>query len=127
MLDEKLQKAVYKSSQAQQELNSPLPDANGLGDEEKDFLRKLMELIDAGTIDLYKPATLINQEVYGKLTEEKQGKVDLEAMNLLSAIRDIKDLTENKLDDSFQMKNLIERVKNTKERLEEEGGDLFII
>ena len=48
-------------------------------------------------------------------------------MNLLSALRDIKGLYDAGQKDTYQMQNLIDRVQNTKERLEEEGGDLFII
>lgn len=124
--DETQQKAVYKDDKTQQELNAPLADS-GVAQKNQEFLDLMLKLIEDGKIDLYKPATLINHEVYDKLSEEKQGKADLEAVNLLSAIREIKGLYDAEYQDTYQMQNLVDRVRNTKERLEEEGGDLFII
>ncbi len=125
--DENQQKAVYRDEQTQQELNAPLADPAGVGDDNEKFLNMILDLISDGKIDLHKPSTLINNGVYDKLSEDRQGKVDLEAMNLLSALRDIKGLYDAGQKDTYQMQNLIDRVQNTKERLEEEGGDLFII
>jgi predicted HTH domain antitoxin len=127
LTEENQQKAVYKDEKTQKELNTPLSDPAGVGENNEQFLNLIISLINEGKIDLYKPATLINQNLYDQLTEDKKGKVDLEAMNLLSAIREIKGLFDTGNKDTYQMKNLVERVKNTKERLEEEGGDLFII
>ena len=61
-----------------------------------------------------------------KLDEEAQGKVDMEAVNLLAAIREMQGLHESGNQNSYQMENLVERVRNTKERLEK-SADLFII
>ena len=127
MNDENQQKAVYKDDSTQNMLNTPVKDPNGVGSDVMQFLKDLIEMIDSGKIDLYKPETLINSDVYNKLSELKQGEVDLEATNLLSAIREIKGLYDSGNRESFQMKNLVERLKNTKERLEKEGGNLFII
>ena len=127
MKDENQQKAVYKDESTQNELNTPLEKPNGLGVDDKDFLDLVLSIIDDGKIDLYKPSSIINNNVYKGLNAEDQGKVDLEAINLLSAIRDIKGLCDNGDRDSFQVENLVERLKNTKERLENESGDLFII
>ena len=125
--DENQMKAVFKDEQTQSELNTPLVDPTGVGDENEEFLKIVISLIDDKKIDLYTPSTLFNQDVYSKLPQERQGKADLEAMNLLSALRDVKDLYDAGHKDTFQMENLIERVKNTKERIEAEGGDLFKI
>jgi len=125
--EEDQQKAVYKDEKTQKELNTPLSDPAGVGTNNEEFLDLVISLINDGKIDLYRPATLINTDFYNNLSEEKRGKADLEAMNLLSAIREIKGLFDSENKDTYQMKNLVERVKNTKERLEEEGGDLFII
>jgi hypothetical protein len=124
--DETQQKEVYKDEKTQQELNTPLA-GSGVVQKNQEFLDLVLKLIKDGKIDLYKPETLINHEVYDKLDEAKQGKVDLEAMNLLSAVREIKGLYDAEYQDTYQMQNLVDRVRNTKERLEEEGGNLFII
>lgn len=109
------------------ELNTPLKDSRGIDPKEKEFLEKLVSLINEGKINLFKADTIINSEIYNKLSEDKQGKTDLEALNLLAAIREIKGLYDAGFADTYQMENLVERLRVTKERLEEAGGDLFII
>lgn len=111
----------------QKELNTPLIDPDFKNQRNEDFLNLLIKLINEGKIELYRPSSLINFEIYDKLTEEKQGKADLEAMNMLAAIREIKDLFDNGFLNTFQMENLVERVRQTKERLETEGGNIFIV
>ena len=87
----------------------------------------IIKLINEGKIALHNPDTLINHDVYDKLSTEKQSKIEMEAFNLLTAIRDIKDLYDAGYKDTFQILNDVERLRLTKERLEELGGDLFII
>lgn len=111
----------------QKELNIPLKDQKGIDPTEKAFLENLVKLINEEKIDLFRADTLINHEVYDKLPEDKQGKVDLESLNLLAAIREIKGLYDAGFIDTYQMENLVERLRSTKERLESCGGDLFII
>jgi len=125
--DENQQKAVFGDEQTQKELNTPLSDPTGVGSDNEEFLKLLVSLIEKGEIDLYKPATLINQPVYAPLDEKTRGQIDFEAMNLLAAIRDIKGLYDAGYKDTFQMQNLVDRVHDTKKRLEDEGGDIFII
>ncbi len=125
--EEKEQKAVYKDKKTQNELNKPL-NCPKKSKEQEDFLKILIGLIDSGKIELMNPDSLINQEIYKQLPEQEQGKTDLEAVNLLAVIRDIKGLFDNGFKDTFQMQNMVERLKYTKERLEEEAGkNLFII
>lgn len=125
--DESQQKAVYKDPQVQKELNTPLSDPTGVSNENDKFLHLVISLINDEKIKLHTPSTLINKAVYDDLSEEKQGLADMEAVNLLSAIREIKDLFDAGYKDTYQMQNLVERVRNTKERIEEKGGDLFVI
>ena len=127
MNDENQQKAVYKDDSTQNMLNTPAKNPDGVGSDVMQFLKTLIEMIENGKIDLYKPDTLVNSDLYNKLPGEKQGEVDMEATNLLSAIREIKGLYDSGNKESFQIQNLVERLKNTKERLEKEGGNLFVI
>lgn len=117
IIDEKIQK----------ELNIPLKDQKGIDPKEREFLENLVKLINQGKINLFRADTLINHEVYDKLSEDKQGRADLESLNLLAAIREIKGLYDSGFVDTYQMENLVERLRLTKERLESCGGDLFII
>lgn len=117
MIDEKTQK----------KLNEPMKDPSGTNDAQESFLEKLMRLIKEGVLDPMKPSSIINTAVYDTLPDEAKGKVDLEAVNMASAIREIRDLFESGNNESFQLQNRIESLREIKTRLEEEGGDLFII
>lgn len=108
-------------------LNTPLKKDDGVNREDKTFLDLVISLITEGKIDLYKPSSLLNNAVYDLLDEMKQGQADLEAVNLLSAVRELKDLYDAGFTNTFQMENLVHRLRETKERIEESGGDLFII
>jgi hypothetical protein len=127
MNDEKQQKAVYKDLATQKALNTPLKDDSVMAGENGRFLYLLLKLLDEGKIDPYTPASIINHKVYDKLSEESQGKADLEAVNMLAAIRDIQGLHGAGFKDSAQMANTVERLRLTKERIESGTGDIFII
>lgn len=127
MTDQDPQKAVFMDPAVQAQLNKPLADPNGVSKDDKIFLEMVIKLINEGKINLYNPETLVNKQIYTTLTPEVQAKVDLEAFNLLTALRDIKGLYDTGNSETYQMQNLVQRVRLSKERLEEEGGDLFII
>ena len=113
--------------ETQQELNTPMSDPSGLNQKNQEFLNLVVSMMNDGKIQPYTPSSLINEEVYNGLTEEQRGKVDLEAVNMLTALRQIKDLHDAGFTDTYQIKNVVDTARNTKERLEEEGGDIFII
>lgn len=112
---------------SQETLNTPLADPTGLSQQNQKFLKMVMDLIKKKKIDLHNPETLINHKIYDKLPKKQQGKTDLEAVNLLAAIREIKDLYDGGFTKSYQMHNVVDRVRDTKERLEIKKGDVFII
>ena len=125
--NEAVQKAVYKDEKTQEELNAPLSDPTGIDAENTEFMELVVSFINKGKIDLYKPDTLINHEFYDTLLPEKQGKADFEAVNLVASLREIKGLYDAGFKNSYQMQNLLHRIRNTKERIEEKSGDIFII
>ncbi|MBD3330861.1 hypothetical protein GF354_05025 [Candidatus Peregrinibacteria bacterium] len=126
-LSEEEQKSVYKDDDTQRGLNKPLRLDGNLSEDDEKFLKTLVSLVDDGKIDLYKAQTLMNREVYDDLNPELQGRYDLEAQNMLNAIREIKNLYDNNLRETVQMENLVSRLRLSKERLESKGGDVFII
>lgn len=113
--------------ETQKQLNQPLQINGGMDEDTKSFLELLLKHINDGNIDLHKPSSLINEIYYNGVDELKKGKTDMEAFNMLSIIREIKDLYDAGYKDSYQIKNMVEHLKESKERLENEGGDLFII
>ncbi len=88
------QTAVFVDEATQKALNKPLQLTSLLDSQERMFLETVVSLVNEGKIALLQPSSLLNNAVYDKLTAEKQGKIDLEALNLLAVIREIKDLYE---------------------------------
>jgi len=122
-----IQTGMHMDKETQDLLNKPLQLSEGMDPKDREFLELIVRLVNEGKINLYGPSTLINSEVYNKLDFEKQGKADFESVNLLAAIREIKGLYDAGYAETYQVINLVHRLRDTKERLEIEGGDLFII
>lgn len=113
--------------QIQKKLNEPLELPQGLSQEDQSFLNVVLTKVENKEIDLLKPSTLINQTVYDQLTEDKQGKVDFDAVNLASTLRNIYELWKYYQKPTYQIENLVRQVRLTKERLEEISGDVYVI
>jgi len=113
--------------ETQARLNKPI-EANIVFDQkDKEFLYMIVDLVNTGKINLLSPSTLLNTSVYDQLSEDKQGTADFESLNMLAAIRDIKGLFDAGFENSFQMQNLVQRLRNAKERFESVSGNVFII
>ncbi len=115
------------SAETQAMLNKPIEHPEELDAKDREFLVMLMDKIDKGEIDLYRPSTLLNYAVYDKLDEKSKGKADFDALNLLGTIRDIRRLWNTGERNTYQIENLTHRIRVTKERIEELGGDIYII
>lgn len=118
---------VELSPQQQEVLNQPLKDSTGVSPEDTEFLSLLIDKIEKKEIDLYTPSSLLNLPVYEKLAPDAQAKTDIDAFNLLATIREINGLWKAGQRDTYQIQNLASKIRMTKERLEEVGGDIFII
>ncbi len=121
------QQVVNLDPKIQSELNTPLRLDSAISRKDQEFLAMLMDFIASGKINLYRPESLLNSEIYDRLGREAQGKADIEAVNMLAAIREIKDLHDAGYGETYQTQNLVYRLRVSKERLEEIGGNLFII
>jgi len=108
-------------------INKPQADPTGVEDEDVKFMDLVVKYINEGKIDLHTPATLMNMSVYEKANEKAQGKADFNAVSLLNDLRQLKKLYDAGDHTSFQIQNLVHRVRLTKERLEDECGDIYII
>ena len=128
---EKLKEALLSATDLpedeQKKLNEPLKDPSGLNEANRAFLNDTISKIEKGQIDLHAPSSLINQEIYRGLPEQVQGETDLDAVTILARLREIKGLHDLGQTDSYQFENLVEQVRSTKERLEKDAGDVFII
>ena len=128
----KPQKTTFKvlpdvDAETQQRLNQPLASNSAFDPADDNFLKAVVSLVEEAKINLYSPSSLLNEPMYRTLTEEQRGKVDLEAFNLLTTLRNIYNLwkVENKA--TYQLQNLVHQVRLTKERLENISGDVFIV
>lgn len=115
------------NANVQQMINKPQIDPTGIDDTDLEFMEKVIKMVEAGIIELYTPESLINKPVYDKLDEKTQGRVDINAVNLLAEIRQIKNLWKAGDRESFQIQNLIYKMRHTKQVIEKEIGDCFII
>lgn len=118
---------IQISAETNQELNQPPKDDQAIDPADMQFLQMLIDKVDKGEINVYQPSTLMNMPVYDKLDEMGKGKADYDAVNLLNSIREIHKLWKAGDRDSFQIINLVHKMRLTKERLEELGGDIYII
>lgn len=111
-------------------LNKPLtinrPEYN-FTTEDKDFLQNIIKKVEQGKIQLYTPSTLLNDEVYKKLSSYDKGKADFNILNLLNKIREIKKLWDRGETNTYQILNLVKSLRLIKERIEIAEGDVFII
>lgn len=115
------------SDEMQQRLNQPLANPESMDPKDEQFLAMIMEKVDKGEINLYRPSTLINYAVYDKLDANLQAKVETDAFNLLATIREIRGLWSMGNRNTYQVENLTRKIRVTKERLETDEGDVYII
>lgn len=113
--------------ETQKKLNEPLVNPQGISQEDQVFLDMVVGKVERNEINLMAPSSLINHSVYDALSSEIQGKVDFDAVNLLTTIRNIYDLWKIDKQPTFQISNMVNQVRLTKERLEEISGDVYVI
>ena len=117
--------AIDNKTQAM--INTPMKDDTGVDAKDQEFIKMVLQMIQEGKINLFTPETLLNKPVYEKLDYKAKGTADVNAVSLLADLRQIKKLKEQGYEESFQIQNLIHHVRTTKERLEKECGDIYII
>jgi hypothetical protein len=111
----------------QELINKPLVDESGFDPEDEKFVKDVVAKFESGEINRHSPSSLLNQKIYENLEQDKQGKADQNAFNILSRLREIYDLWQIDSSPTFQMKNQIHSIRLIKENLEEELGDVYII
>jgi hypothetical protein len=111
----------------QKMINKPQIDPTGVNATDLEYLEAVMKLINDRKIDLHTPETLMNKDVYDNLDELSQSTADVNAVNLLDKLRQVKKLYDTGDRESFQIQNLMEHIRQTKSRIEKECGDVYII
>lgn len=113
------------SNRKQKKLNKPLK-----GDPSEDhhqYFEFLYNLLEEKKIDLTGIQSIIHQDRYNELSHEQEGKVDMEATNLLHFLRRLHDLLSRDHHKTHQACQLVEHIWQVKERVEEKYGNVFII
>lgn len=121
------QKGELQSPEQVKYMNEPSVDPTGFNPGDEEFLNLVMNKVESGEINLFQPTTLLNMAVYENLDSQARGKADLDAMNLLTKIRQIHGLWQINKQPTYIIEQLIMEVQRTKERLEDLGGDIFVI
>lgn len=85
------------------------------------FLHELIKLIDEKQIDPYVPDSFLNKEIYEKLPENLQGKIDLALVNMVDLVRKIEEYYRSQAtpNECPQYENMLASLLQMKERLEE--------
>ncbi len=93
----------------------------------KQYLAKLIAVLDAKTVDAYAPSSLVDPAKYNALSELDRGKVDIVAVNMASQIQRIEGFFRDKSipDASPELQTMIEHLWNMKKTVEDQYGPLF--
>lgn len=121
------QQAFKTDPAKQQMINTPLKHDKGIDPKDQEFLKLLLEKIEKNELKLFQPSSLLNAKAYEKLDDLAKGKADYEAFLMLGTIREIYKLWQSGQHETYQIENLVHRIRISKERLEEIGGDIYII
>lgn len=115
------------SDESQDIVNKPVEDPAGMDEDDQLLLNLIEAQLEEKKIDLYKPSSFINQDVYDKLDPEVQGKIDLMSFNMLTSIREIHNFHQSDFSDSsYQFINMLHKFRLQKEETEKIHGDIFI-
>lgn len=113
---------------SQKVVNTPIEKSSAMDDQDTALVNLIVSLVESKKINLYSPSTLINQEVYGKLSETTQGEVDQHAFNMLTSVREIYDYYKSSFsNNAYQFENRVRWLRLQKENAEREWGDVFVI
>lgn len=118
---------IIISEEVQKELNKPLANSSGMTLSDQQFLDRIIKLVNEGKINLFSVDSVINHGLYDSLEPKIQAKVEIQALNVLSSIREIKGLYDAGYVNSYQIQNLVAKLKLYVSNIEETGGDVFII
>lgn len=111
----------------QKMINKPQMDPTGVDATDAEYLEAIVKLIDEGRLNLHTPNTLMKNEIYDSLDDKAKGLADMSAVSLLNDLRQMKKLYDSGDKESFQIQNLIQRIRTVKERIENQCGDVYVI
>lgn len=102
------------------------PMSGDMGDEHKRFAVTISKLLESGEINVSKPETFLNANVYKNLSDERKAKTDLSMLNIATLLSHIYDFYKSKQtpDACPQLAQMIEQLWEMKQRIEDRD-DIF--
>lgn len=120
---------VHKDLSVADQIKAGRATGTDMEERHKEFLAKLIAMVDKGDIMIGDPQSLVHQKVYDALPEESRGIVDFALLNLVDQVRRIEDYFRNTAtpNASPELQTMIEYLWQMKSRLEEKHGDVLKI
>lgn len=116
------------AEETQKIVNTPVEDPQGLGQDDLALAELIAKLVEENKINLYRPSSLLNQDVYDKLDDTKKAKIDKMSFNMLTTVRDIYNYYKSAYsNNSYQFENMLHKFRLLKEETEKECGDVYIL
>lgn len=111
----------------EQQKKAGQPIAGDMDDEHKNFCKTVAGLLDSGAIDVTKPESFLNQNVYDGMPDEWKAKTDMIMLNVATLLDHIYGFYKSKQtpDACPQLANMIEQLWEMKQRIEGHGYDVF--
>ncbi len=96
------------------------PMQGDMDQEHKEFVQTISKLLESGAIDVTRPESFLNKDVYEKLDAEWKSKTDLTMMNVASLLCHIYEFYKSKQtpDACPQLASMIEELWQMKKRIE---------
>lgn len=113
------------SQETQKMLNTPLP--SKLGDEHRQYFSRIVKMLQSGKIDLLSLKSILNSDIYKRLSSQDQGIIDLAGINILHHLRTLAALFASDYHDTYQTRLIVEKIWETKERIEQKYGNVYIV
>jgi hypothetical protein len=106
------------SDAAQKKAGAPIP--GDMGEEHKHFAETVSKLLESGSIDVTKPESFLNPNVYAALSDEWKAKTDLIIVNIATLLTHIHEFYRSKQtpDACPQLATMIEQLWEMKQRIE---------
>lgn len=112
------------SEEEQKKAGTPM--GGDMDDEHKNFCTTITKLFESGAIDVTKPETFLNADVYEGLSAEWKTKTDLAMLNVATLLEHIYGFYKSKQtpDACPQLANMIDQLWEMKQRIESHA-DVF--
>jgi hypothetical protein len=120
MADFAAQMANPSDLSEEQQKKAGQPTGGDMDAEHKNFCTTITKLFETGAIDVTRPETFLNRDVYDRLEPEWKTKTDISLMNIATLLGHIYDFYKSKQtpDACPQLASMIDQLWEMKQRIE---------